>query len=66
MSQQVVCNECGGVIDQSVQYYTANVQSVQMVDGVLVSGGVATQLDFHAEHLPAPVSEAMPTTDTSA
>jgi hypothetical protein len=56
MSQQIVCDNCKQPIDQSVGYYTAQVSPVQMVDGVLTSGGTE-QHDYHAEHLPVLVGQ---------
>lgn len=52
MSQQVICDGCGEPIDQSISYFTASVQTVQIIDGVLTSGGPAEQRDYHTEHLP--------------
>jgi len=57
MSQQVVCNQCGEVIDQSISYYTAQVSTVQMIDGVLTAGGPAIQMDYHEGHLPTGMSK---------
>jgi hypothetical protein len=52
MSQQVICDGCGEQIDQATSYFTASVTAVQMIDGVLTSGGAAEQLDYHTDHLP--------------
>jgi hypothetical protein len=60
MSQQVICDGCGEVIDQSISYYTANVSTVQLVDGVLTSGGAAEQHDYHTDHLPIGVNPSAP------
>ena len=61
MSDRVVCDECGEDIDQSVAYFTANVQGVQITDGVLTSTGQIQKLDWHAEHVPGQLSgEAAP------
>jgi hypothetical protein len=51
MSQQVLCDGCGEPIDQSVSYFTAQVQPVQLIDGQLI-GGASEQKDYHTEHLP--------------
>jgi hypothetical protein len=56
MSQQVLCDGCGEPIDQSISYYTANVSTVQMVDGVLTSGADTVQRDYHTDHLPENVN----------
>lgn len=57
MSQHVICDGCGEVIDQTVSYYTASVQTVQEIDDVLTSGGPPMQRDYHIEHLPSGVVE---------
>lgn len=66
MSQQVICDGCGEPIDQSISYYSASVTAVQMIDGVLVSGGAAEQRDYHTEHLPHGVIEGTPAEAESA
>lgn len=55
MSLSVTCDACGEIIDQSASYYTAQVTTVQMIDGQLVSGGTV-QRDYHTEHLPTAIS----------
>jgi hypothetical protein len=55
VSQQVICDGCGEPIDQTISYYSASVQTVQVVDGVLTSGGQAQQRDYHIDHLPVGV-----------
>lgn len=57
MSQRIVCDTCGETIDQSVTYYTASVQTVQIIDGVLTSAAQADQRDYHSDHLPGPHPE---------
>ena len=52
MSSHIICDGCGQVIDESISYYTASISTVQMIDGVLTSGGAPLQRDYHTEHLP--------------
>jgi hypothetical protein len=59
MAQQVVCDTCGEIIDQSISYFRANVQTVQMIDGVLIAAESVTQLDYHTDHLPGNVAEVL-------
>lgn len=58
MSQQVICDGCGEPIDQTISYYTASVQTVQLIEDVLTSGAQAQQRDYHTEHLPVGVQPA--------
>jgi hypothetical protein len=57
MSDVVICDGCGEPIDQTVSYFTASVQTVQMIDGVLL-GGDTVKKDWHTDHLPSAVLEA--------
>lgn len=52
MSQQLICDDCGQPIDQTQPYYTLSGTKVQMVEGSLTVVDAATQLDYHAAHLP--------------
>jgi hypothetical protein len=52
MTDTVICDGCGEPIDQSISYYTAHINVVQMLDGVLTSGGSPVKRDWHTEHLP--------------
>jgi hypothetical protein len=38
MSQQVICDECGMPIDQTLPYYAATVTPMQTLDGQIVAG----------------------------
>jgi hypothetical protein len=51
MSQQVICDECGMPIDQTLPYYAATVTPMQTLDGQLVAGE-SVKRDWHTEHVP--------------
>lgn len=55
MSQQLICDECGLVIDTSQPYYTGNLTQVVDVGGGAPTAATPTrQLDYHVEHSPIP------------
>jgi hypothetical protein len=65
MANQVICDDCGEPIDETVAYYTFSGSKVQLKttdDGqppappVLMTVEPARKLDYHAEHLPGGIS----------
>lgn len=52
MATQLICDDCGEVIDQTQPYYSVNAIKQQMVDGVLTVVEAGVTVDFHVEHLP--------------
>lgn len=52
MSNQVVCDACGEPINTSEPYYTGSGQKVQIELGSVTVLEVATQFDFHVDHVP--------------
>jgi hypothetical protein len=52
MSNQVVCDDCGNVIDTTQPYFVVTGVKQQMVDGVPTVVEAAVTVDFHVDHLP--------------
>lgn len=70
MSQQLVCDDCGQVIDESQPYYVLTGNKVQLQrteemgsapgNGVLTAIEPTRTLHYHEEHLPAYKIEGEP------
>ena len=58
MSSQLICDDCGEVIDQSQPYWQVQGSKVQLVEGVLTVVEGQTSFDYHDGHLPREQLEA--------
>lgn len=66
MTQQIVCDECGEPIDQSVPYYELSGSKVQMEGDPpsLTTVEPAKTMHYHEEHLAQNVLEPAPPSET--
>jgi hypothetical protein len=55
MSTNLVCDECGQEIDETVTYVSAQIVHKQLIDDAMMTAG-QQQLDWHTEHAPAAVA----------
>lgn len=57
MAMTRTCDDCGEPIDETVEFFTAQVQRAQEIDGV-VTVAEGRQMDWHAEHIPTGANPA--------